>query len=269
MMSVLIATMKRNRIIAKRVFPWSFIVERFINGFFIVLSSFFVYYYLFRRGLDPSFTMYTGNTNYLGFIILGAADYTFAVSILMNTGRSLMNELREGTLETLLLAPASRIGYFLGTFVEQIGRSSLQFIGILVMGWLLGIHFPSINIGDTLLVFLLSLVSFFGMGICLAGLMLHLRDTYITQNTLFIIMSFLSGIAFPVQYLPYWLQTVSHLFPLSSSLKLFRYVILSGHSLTSHLDLVLELAGLSIVYGFIGLWWLAKLEKKLLENMFA
>jgi len=58
--------------------------------------------------LDGEFGKYTGGADYMTYIVLGSALNVLAVSTLMNIGRALISELREGTLETLLLSPAPR-----------------------------------------------------------------------------------------------------------------------------------------------------------------
>ncbi|MDI6706729.1 MAG: ABC transporter permease, partial [Bacillota bacterium] len=202
MLTTMLATAKRNYYIAKRVFPWSFIVQRIVIGLYTVLFSYFIYHYMFRGYLDSRFETYTGSSDYITYTILGVSLYTFAVSTLMNVGRSLMNELREGTLEALLLSPCSRKGYFLGNLIEQVGRSFLEFFVVLIVGWLLGAKLLNIKIEQLIIVLILSIFSFFSMGVSLATVMLRTRDTYITQNTLFIIVSLVCGISYPIQYLP-------------------------------------------------------------------
>lgn len=264
-MIIMIATFKKNYRTIKRAYPWSFILERILIGFYTVLFSYFMYKYMFRGNVNNQFLEYTNNADYLSYMVIGAAVYTMAVSTLMNVGRSLMNELREGTLETILLAPATREGYLLGTFFEQFFRSCIEFITVIVIGMILGVDFSLVPLKGFLIVFCVSVFSFFLMGISLAALMLYLRDTYITQNTLFFIMSFISGVAFPIEYLPHGLQLLSHLSPLTSSLQLFRLLSL-GDSLLLHIDYLLELIILGIIYGFLGWYFLPKIERILVEK---
>jgi ABC-2 type transport system permease protein len=268
MMSLFLEVIKRNHRTASRAYPWSFIFARILTGCYTSLFSFFTYHYFFQGNLDKRFLRYMGNSDYMTFAVLGACFYMFAVATLMNVGRSLMNELREGTLDTFLISPGSRVGYFLGTFVEQLGRTFLEFAAIVVIGMILGAHFSYIPFGSLILIFLLAFLGFFGMGVTLATVMLYLRDTYISQNTLFAVMNFLCGVSFPIFYLPTWLQPLSHLFPLTSALQLFRAVIINGQSLSANIGSVIELAVLGVVYLVFGFLWLAKVEKRLIEVTF-
>lgn len=57
------------------------------------------------------FYSYTGTDDYHTYTVIGIAFYTFVVAILMNTGRALITELREGTLQWLSITPYSKAGY--------------------------------------------------------------------------------------------------------------------------------------------------------------
>lgn len=252
----------------RRAMPWSFMIERVLIGCYTVLFAYFIYNYMFEGNIDEQFFQFTNNMDYLTFVIVGASVYTFAVSTLMNVGRSLMTELREGTLETLLLSPGSRIGYFLGTFLEQFIRSLSEFVVILLFGWILGANLTNINPLSFIVVFVLVMIGFFSQGVFLASLMLYVRDTFIIQNTLFFAMSFLGGMTFPVQYLPVALQHVSYIFPLTYALHLFRSVVIGGQSIILHVITVFELLCVSVTYVIIGFVWLSKVERKLIETSF-
>lgn len=267
MINVLMATAKRNYRTTRRAYPWSFFIGRVLIGVYTALFAYFTYHYMFRGNLSSKFQVYTGSSDYMTFVILGSSLYILAVSTLMNVGRSLISELREGTLDTLLLSPASRKGYFFGNLLEQTGRASLEFLVTLLVGWLLGAKFLHLEIGQIIIVLILAISSFFAMSVSLASFMLYTRDTYISQNTIFIIMSFICGISFPIQYLPNWLQYFSHLFPLTAAVKLFRSVVIAGQGIGENLSLVIELIILTLIYLKFGFWWLSKTEKQLIEKI--
>ncbi len=269
MFNIAIATYKRNRTIIKRAFPWSFIFGRFIGGTFVVVFPYFIFTYFSNGNLSESFSQYTQQSDYITYIVLGASIHVLGKSTLMNIGRSLITEMREGTLQSFLISPASRNGYFLGCSIEQLGRSCFEFGIILIVGFILGAQLERIFTLQALLVLIIAIISFFSIAATLSSVMLYTRDTYITQNTLFIFMSLVCGIAFPIEYLPKWLQIISHIFPMTAAVKLFRAVVMINESIFDNLHLVYEIGFLSIIYIFIGMFWLAKIEKKLLEEIFA
>lgn len=268
MLQVLKATYLKNRIGIRRAVPWSFIISRVFNGITQILIPFFVYNYFLRGNLKNSFYMYTGEADYMTYVVLGAALNVLAVSTLMNIGRALITELREGTLETLLLSPASRTGYFFGCLAEQTSRALLEFLAVLFTGWLTGANLRYIFTFQTVFVIMFAILSFFCMGLTVSAIMLKTRDTYISQNTLFLLMNVMCGITFPIQYLPEWLQTTAQIIPLTPAVQLFRNVAMGGQGLFENLQLLVQIGGLCMIYAFIGSWWLKRKERFLVETIF-
>ncbi|MCC9022361.1 ABC transporter permease [Bacillus nakamurai] len=268
MSRIIIATIKRNYIVSKRVFPWSFIIARVLMGIYVSVFAFFTFKYMFDGKTESHFLKYSNGIDYISFVVLGAGLYTYSISIIMNVGRSLMLENIEGTLESILVSPCSRLGYFLGVFFEQIGRSSLEFLIVIFFSLYLGANIKIENTIQVLIVIIIITISLFSIGIFIATLMLFLRDTFITQNTLFIVIGLVSGVSFPKEYLPNILYYLSYLSPLSYALSLFRSVMTGQNILNDHTKEILGIFVLSLAYCLLGLLWLKCLEKKILENTF-
>ncbi|EST51572.1 ABC transporter [Brevibacillus panacihumi W25] len=266
MFSVIKATFVRNTIAMYRAYPWSFFLGHILTGVYTVLFAYFTYTYVFKGSLDPRFKIYAGSNDYLSYVILGGALYSFAVSTLMNVSRSLITEYREGTLEGLLISPFSRKGYFIGNVTQQIMRTSLEFIIIVTFGLIFGLDLSKINIFGAILIWVLSIFSFFCQALFLGSIMLYFRDTYISQNTLFFIMSFVSGVTFPVAYLPDWIKPLSYIMPLFPSLTMFRSVVIEGQLISLHINDVIHLLVLSITYLFIGSISIKHMEKRIIEQ---
>ena len=112
MCQVMFATYRKNRIGILRAVPWSFMVSRVITGVTQIIFPYFMYYYLMRGNLNGEFQEYANGTDYITYVVLGSALNVLAVSTLMNIGRALITELREGTLEVLLMTPMPRKAYF-------------------------------------------------------------------------------------------------------------------------------------------------------------
>ena len=118
------------------------------------------------------------------------------------------------------------------------------------------------------LVILLAILGFFCMGLSLSAVMLEARDTYITQNTLFFLMSLTCGIAFPIQYLPQWVQSFAQIFPLTPAVELFRRVMIHGQGIGENVELLAQLLILSVIYAVIGIVWFRRKERILIERIF-
>ena len=109
---------------------------------------------------------------------------------------------------------------------------------------------------------------FFCMGILLSSVMLYTRDTYLTQNTLFVTMSLVCGITYPIQYLPDWVQNVAQIFPLTPAVTLFRNVVIGHENLISNHLLIVQILVLSGIYLVLGMIWYQSMERKLVESIF-
>ncbi|MFQ9890204.1 MAG: ABC transporter permease [Streptococcus sp.] len=91
--------------------------------------------------------------------------------------------------------------------------------------------------------------------------MLWFRDTFISQNTIFLIIFLVSGITFPIELLPKFLRVISNFIPLTYSIKAIRTLYLETQTSMINLSFIQGLL-LSILYFLIGFWYII-VEKKL------
>ncbi|WJE54236.1 ABC transporter permease [Bacillus cereus] len=263
------ATFRRDFYTMRRAYPWSFFLGHILTGVYIVLFAYLTYHFMFQGKLDANFAKLGKTDDYLSYVILGAVFYSFSVSLLMIVSRTLITELREGTLDVLLLTPSSRQGYFLGAAAQGILRVGLEFIAIFIFGLFFGLQFREINMIPVVLLLVIFFFAIFAQALVLGAFMLYFRDTYLTQNTLFIFMSLVSGVFFPVGYLPAFLQPMSLFMPLSHGLSAFRLCMIEGGNLTSIQIELLWLLGLGVVYFITGVCAMKRMEKYVIEKHFA
>lgn len=235
-----------------------------IEGAYLVLVSYFSYVYLIGGDLKGSFALYAGSDNYLAFVIVGGMLHLLSVSMIMNISRALMTEWREGTLESLLLAPAPRLGYFIGTAVQQLYRCGLEVLAVLAFGLLAGLHLPHLNPFAVSLGLLLYLIACAATGLALGCVMLYLRDTYYVQNTFFAVSALLCGFQFPRPYLPEALEAAGQLLPLTSALQALRGALLTGSPVS--VELGWETFILSALYALLALAVHGRIERKLFDR---
>lgn len=268
MLNIIKSVYKKNRISMLRAYPISFILQRVLSSIFALLTPVLLYYLVFNGKIGNEFSNKASGMNYLLFVSLGYGAYAVSIATLMNVGRSLILEIREGTIDSFLLSPASRLGYFLGTFVEQLGRSIIEFFLVIIFSVFLGVRYNFENIISMfLLVFFIAIVSF-SMTLILSNIMVYTRDTFISQNTLFIILSFLSGVSFPVTYLPKQLQFFSNLIPLTHAINVLRDVSTGNIGTSTVFSSILAIIEGVIIF-YLGYRWFEKLERKLIEEVFS
>lgn len=268
MLNVILSTYKKNRLTIVRAYPWSFVIGRLVGGISSVIYPFLVYTYFFNGVVSDTFRHFTQTSDYITYVVSGVAVYILGVSTLMNVGRSFITEFREGTIEPILISPAPRLAYFIGCFLEQFIRSIMEFVIVLVVGAILGANLSKILSLSSLAAILLMSFSFFSMAILLASIMLHTRDTYLTQNTLFILLTVLTGVSYPIEYLPDFFQMIAKGIPMTYSVELFRVVVLRGDNLWDYSGVIAILLLLSAAYFLLGFIWYIRIEKKLIEQIF-
>ncbi|HLF26426.1 MAG TPA: ABC transporter permease [Anaerolineae bacterium] len=249
-----------------RVYPWSFFAGRIVSSFFTIVLAYLIYTVLFEGQTAASFTTYTGTQNYLTFIVVGVGIMAYANGALLGIGRSLIIERRIGTIDSLLLAPAPLPSFLVGVMLQAALLTTLDFLIILTLSLPFGADWANANWLGFVLIVLVGHIGLLGMAVILAAVMLYLRDTYLTQNTVIAVLYLICGILFPIQYLPDWLQTLARFIPLTATVSLARDNVLLGLDLGQHLDAILGLSILSLIYCALGFILLNRVRRVALEK---
>jgi ABC-2 type transport system permease protein len=261
------STFVRNFIIQLRAYPKDFFIGNLLTGIYTSLSAFFMYNFLFKGNMNTSFKEYAGTGDYISFVIVGTAVYLYVVRTCLNVSRSLITELRTGTLESIMIAPFDRIQYFVGSMLQQIITTSGEIIIAIVVSIPFGLRFPNFNFISFVVAFIISLFSFFSISMVLACIMLYFRDTYISQNTLFLALFLLCGISYPIQYLPKAIRVISQFIPITDAVTLIRGSSLLGLGVKDQMGKLIYVFLLSLVYCFIGCKLIKKIEYIALEKI--
>jgi len=261
------ATLKKNIVVRLRAYQMEFFLGSVLTSFYTALGAWLAYNVLFKNNLSEDFITYSGTGNYMSYIIIGGLAFLFTVRTCLNVSRSLISELREGTLESLMLAPFRRAEYFAGNMLVQTVTTLFETFVATLVALPFGFRLGHTNFAAFICVFLLSLLAFFAVSMLLGFVMLYTRDTYISQNTLFASMALLCGITFPVEYLPVGLQVVSKLIPVTDVVKMYRGTLLSGAALSDITEGMIWVAALSSVYIVIGMGLMKKAEIAALEKI--
>lgn len=246
-------------------------VARVIEATYFCLSGFLIYQYVFKKSIDSKFITLSGTSDYISYLLIGVIIYLLAVSMMMNIGRSLITELRHGTLEPLLVSPVPIFEYLVGTFVEFFLISMIEIVSIIIIGLFLGARFENILFLPLIGSFILCIIAFFCFSIFVCFFMLYFRDTYITQNTIGVLIAFICGVSFPIEYLPMPIQYLSKIFPITPAISLFRMILINNFDKfpTSFIQNISHIVILSFIYGFLGLFILSRNRRAIVEKIFA
>ena len=264
---VFLATVQKELQVRLRAYPISFMVSCLTTGVYTNLGAWLMYHCFFEGKLSDTFAKNTGTGDYMSYVIIGSCTYMFVVRTCLNVSRTLVTELREGTLESLMLAPFHRSSYFLGNMALQTMTTFLELLIAVFIGFFFGLRINHFSGWQFVVAVLLSLYSFFGISMLLGCLMLYTRNTYVTQNTLFSLIFLLCGITFPKEYLPIGLRQLGSLLPVTDALDLLRSSLLGGMMVEDWLMTAARLFVLSSIYIMQGFPLMEKAEKIALEKM--
>jgi len=188
-----------------------------------------------------------GEFSYFDFIAPGIMAMTVMMSVMTGLPAAISQEREVGTLDGMMVAPINRLSVILGKTLAQMTRGILQGIVILVLAMII---FGVTVHGNIMLVFallLLGVFSFVGLGVVLTSFARDQETAVMMMTTIMFPMMFLSGVFFPIEQMPWFMQSISKFLPLTYVADALRKVMVLGADIPS---LTFELAIL-IVFGAI------------------
>jgi len=189
---------------------------------------------LIQRSINPTSFEYLAPSFMALTVITGALN---------GVSTAISREKEQGTMDGLLVAPIPRQSVILGKIVAQTTRGLIQ--GFLILG-LSMLLFGVVIYGSPitmLLVMVLGVASFIGVGIIMTSLAPEQETAQMMTTLLQFPMMFLSGILFPIQQLPVAVQYIGKAFPLYYAADALRKVVILNASVNIIMpDLVVLLA---------------------------
>ena len=170
----------------------------------------------------------SGNPTYFDFIAPGIMAMTVMMSVMTGLPVAISQEKEIGTMDGMMVAPINRLSIILGKTLGQTARGLIQGIIILILA--VGLFGVAIQ-GSILLVFallLLGVFSFVGLGIVITSFTKDQETAQMLMMTLMFPMMFLSGVFFPIQQMPWYMQDISKILPLTYASDALRRVMVLG-----------------------------------------
>ncbi|MEX1124054.1 MAG: ABC transporter permease [Acidimicrobiia bacterium] len=145
-----------------------------------------------------------------GIAVFGMVTATFT-NLAINTANARDN----GVLKRVLSTPVPMSVHVAGRLLSAVGVGLVSVVIMLTVGSLLfGVEIPWGNLPLVILLMALGAATFSAMGLALAALTPNARSAPALANAFILPLSFISGIFFPLEGAPEWLQTLASLFPL-------------------------------------------------------
>jgi ABC-2 type transport system permease protein len=206
-------------------------------------------------------------------LVVGALLWNFLSILYSEIAMSIAYERWEGTLEYTFMAPVSRLVHLAGVSLYAL-LNSIMHTTVILLGLMLftDISLRGANLPGILVVLLASTLAFVGLGLMAAVLPVMNPErgaeaTNIFQGLLLLV----SGVYYPVEVLPAWLQPLSRLSPATYTLSACRKLmgignpqstpeLLAGASLWSAVPELIVLLLMGVLMIPLGLWVFGRIE---------
>ncbi len=223
-----------------------------IGGAFLACFTFFFLSKLIGKGTVPYLKPYGGD--YFSFVLIGIALAGYHQVALSGFSRSIREAQMKGTLEAVLLTQTSIPTIIFCSALYTFLWTTLTVLLYLLVGVLvLGAEISGNNIPGALLILLLTITSFCGIGIISASFVMVFKK----GDPLALILSagsfLLGGVYYPIAVLPRWLQQVSYFLPIRHALDGMRLCLLKGASFPAIARSLLALAVFTLILLPLGL----------------
>jgi ABC-2 type transport system permease protein len=165
-------------------------------------------------------------------LILGALLWNFLSVLFSEIANSITYERWEGTLEYTFMAPVSRIVHLAGVSMFTVVYSLARTV-IIVLSLMLFINFDlsQANLAGLFIVLVVSSAAFIGLGLMAATLPVISPERGAEATNIFQgILLLVSGVYYPVEVLPRWLQPLSAISPATYALSASRKLMGIGAS---------------------------------------
>lgn len=188
------------------------------------------------------------------YLIIGALLWGFLSDLFHTVSESVSWERWEGTIEYTFMAPIHRLTHLGGTCLFGIAYGVLRTVIIMgAVSLFFDLDLSRANLWTGLIVLIASSLSFIGLGLVAAVLPLMSPErgpqaTHIIQGLLLLI----SGVYYPIEVLPAWLQPIARISPATFTLDAARAGLLDGASIADVSGLVWKLLLIGVILIPIG-----------------
>jgi ABC-2 type transport system permease protein len=203
--------------------------------------------------------------DYVGFVVVGGAMTAFWLNVLWSMGTQLYWDKEAGNLELYVISPGPMMAVLLGMAVGGLCLASLRAVIILVACSLIfQVSYQTAGLGLLLIVFLLTMVALYGLGMVFASVFLAGgREAYHLSNLMQEPIYLASGFYFPVKALGFWVATVASLIPLTLGMDAMRQLLFGDGPTLGFLSVPVEtalLVALSVFFLGLAKFMLDRLE---------
>lgn len=169
------------------------------------------------------------------YLLIGTAVWSY-LSVTFDGVTDIINmELWEGTIEHTFMAPISRFTHMIGCCLYAVVHGMLfTIVQLIVVGVFFHLDLSHANYLTTIFMLLMGSVSFIGFGIATAVLPLLYTEKGMQMSFIVrAIILLVSGVYYPVEVLPIWMQPLARISPATYVLEGLRAALLRNQVIWS------------------------------------
>lgn len=197
-----------------------------------VCASIISYYYidrLFGAKMVPHLEEF--GVNYFAYVLVSMAFFSYAGAGLGSFASRIEAERFEGTLESILLTPTKTSTLLCSVGLWNILVASLDAAVYILLGaYLFKIDFTGVNLLSTLIILVLTIASFSGLGILSAAFIMVFRRGNPVSWVISTLEGIVGGVYFPVSVLPGWLKSLAQFLPITHAIRGLELAVYRGYS---------------------------------------
>lgn len=181
---------------------------------------------MFGEGLGNSIATLPGDIGYRQFIFPGMV----AMIVLMNSvfsGVSIVTDRQFGFLREILVAPVSRSAICIGKIAGGATISLVNGLVMFVMAPILGIDISLEIVGKLIPLIILVSIMLTGLGVAMGSRLRSVESFQMISQVAIMPAMFLSGIFFPINNIPAWMDVIVKINPVTYAVAPIREIALS------------------------------------------
>ena len=230
----------------------------FFFDIFLPVLSVSAYVFVYRAIKAPEV--------YIGFVVMGGAMTAFWLNVLWSMSSQMYWEKETGNLALYIMAPNSLMAVLMGMAIGGLFATIQRALVITLVGsWFFGVTYEIASYWQLFLVFSLTMVALYGMGMMTASIFLLLsREAWHLSNLAQEPIYLASGFYFPLKSLNFWVAAGASIIPLSIGLDAMRQLSFPTGSFQPFLPVsteILILIGLSALFLVGAKYFLTKMER--------
>ncbi|MGV8175487.1 MAG: ABC transporter permease [Methanothrix sp.] len=209
----------------------SYKFDFFLRMFFMLFNILTYYFIAMMMGDAAAQYLEPYGGNYFSFVLIGMAFSGYLMISLRSFSENVRDEQMMGTLEAMLVTPTSTSSIIALSSLWNFIFVSFRVFFYLLIGIVLGVDMTRANIWGALIILILTIACFSSIGILSASFIMVFKRGDPINMLLMGTSELFGGVLFPIELFPSWMQSISHLLPITYAVSGMRHALLQGYSI--------------------------------------